>query len=65
MDCFRSISPELMAFGREPRMTTSNVGLMTHHEPMARLRGLNKLFYSMLVKTKSIDDNEIKMLQVL
>jgi hypothetical protein len=54
-----------MAFGREPRVTTSNVGMMGKHEPMAKMRGLNKLFYSMLVQSKTNDENEIAMLSKL
>jgi len=65
MDCFRSIDTQHTASGAEPRSTTSNAGMMRKHEPVAKLRGLNKLFYSMLVKSSSVDQHEIAMLSRL
>ena len=50
MDAFRTIEPMVMAMNAEPRISTSNVGLMRKHGIEAKMRGLNKLFYSMLIK---------------
>ncbi len=53
MEAFRTIDPYLMAMNSEPRISTS---LLAHvHIPKStiesRMRGLNKLFYNMIVKT--------------
>lgn len=59
MDAFRSIDPYYMMMNAEPRISTSNIGLLNKSSTEARLRGLNKLFYSVLVTSRSNDENEI------
>ena len=63
MDAFRSIDPMHMAMASEPRISTSNIGLLKKSTPEARLRGLNKLFYSMVLSSKTNDNLEIEMLK--
>ena len=52
MDCFRSIHPNNMMMNTEPRITTSNE-YWTKERPdrMARLRGLNKVYYNMNIES--------------
>jgi len=59
MDAFRSINPELMMQNTEPRQTTSNEGKMRKAEMMQRLRGLNKMFYSVNTSSRSTDKLEV------
>lgn len=60
LEAFRTIEPMTMAMNVEPRITTSNQALV--HIPKAsieaRMRGLNKLFYPMLVNTRDFHMNE-------
>jgi 26S proteasome regulatory subunit N11 len=63
MDAFRSIEPMTMAMNGEPRISTSNIGHLRKHTIEAKMRGLNKLFYSMLIKTRFNDPNELVMLE--
>ena len=66
MDAFRSIPMNLMAMATEPRITTSNI---YHIKPkagkMARLRGLDKLFYNMNIDSHAVEENEVNMLSKL
>ncbi len=59
MDAFRTIDPYHMVMNSEPRISTSNVGLLKKPTFEARLRGLNKLFYSLVINSKSNDPLEI------
>ena len=63
MDVFRSIHPSLMGMAAEPRISTSNL-YYTKEKPskMARLRGLNRLYYNMVIGTMCRDTYEIDML---
>lgn len=63
MDVFRSIHPQLMGMNAEPRISTSNL-YYTKEKPskMARLRGLNRLYYNMVIGTMCRDTYEIDML---
>lgn len=58
MDCFRSIDPMTMAFNSEPRISTSNTGLLKKHGFDAKIRGLNKLFYSMTIQTRGAPEEK-------
>ncbi len=49
MDAFRSIDPLTIVMKNEPRVSTSIVGHIKKHSFDAKIRGLNKLFYSMVV----------------
>lgn len=61
----------MMAMNAEPRITTSNLAQVHIPKPSieAKMRGLNKLFYSMLVNTRDFHMkeeggvNEIEMLR--
>lgn len=65
MEAFRSINPQNIVNNSEPRVTTSNEGKMFKPSIEARVRGLNKLFYQMCISSKTIDENEIRMLSNL
>lgn len=65
MDAFRCIDPMVMVMNREPRISTSVVGHLRKPTTEARLRGLDKLFYSMLVSPSANDPIEVAMLQNL
>ena len=54
-----------IAFNSEPRISTSVTGLLTKPTLDQRMRGINKLFYSLLVNAKANDDLEIEMLKNL
>jgi hypothetical protein len=47
----------------EPRITTSNVGKLKKPSNEARIRGLNRFFYSMVIASRTTEENEIIMLQ--
>ena len=63
MDVFRSIHPQLMGMGQEPRISTSKI-YYTKEKPskMAKLRGLDKLYYNMVIGTMCRDNYEVDML---
>jgi 26S proteasome regulatory subunit N11 len=65
MDAFRSIHPHSMMMNSEPRITTSNVGCLYKPAREAKMRGLNKLFYSIITSSRKSDTLEIEMLQNL
>lgn len=65
MDAFRSINPYSMMMKSEPRQTTSNEGCMKKPQRDALMRGLNRLFYSMNIKSKTDDEIETEMLSNL
>jgi 26S proteasome regulatory subunit N11 len=46
IDAFRTIKPEMMFLGQEPRQTTSNLGHLQKSSVQALIRGLNRLYYS-------------------
>jgi len=46
IDCFRSINPQLIMLGQEPRQTTSNVGHLHKPSIQALIHGLNRHYYS-------------------
>ena len=66
MDAFRSIHMNNVAFNTEPRITTANY-YHTKQKPdmMAKLRGLNKLYYNMAIETSAVDEREVNMLTSL
>ena len=65
MEAFRSIPPNNIIDGSQPRITTSNVGLLTKFPIETRIRGLNKFFYAMVISSKTVDANEVSMLSNL
>ena len=46
IDCFRSINPQLIMLGQEPRQTTSNLGHLQKPSIQALIHGLNRHYYS-------------------
>lgn len=46
IDAFRSINPQLMMLGQEPRQSTSNVGHLNKPSIQALIHGLNRNYYS-------------------
>ena len=66
MDAFRSIPVNLMATMTEPRITTSNIFYTKKKaEKMARMRGLDKLFYNMNIDSRCTEELDINMLHNL
>lgn len=57
---------EDIAFNRDPRISTANT-YWTKAKPSreAQLRGVNKLYYNMVVNIKTSDTHELKMLSNL
>jgi len=49
IDAFRSIDPQTIMQGIEPRQTTSNIGHITKPALVAIARGLNKHYYSIAI----------------
>jgi 26S proteasome regulatory subunit N11 len=64
MDAFRTIPRQSMATGKEPRQTTSNIGLMQRPSLQAIHHGLNKYYYSMVINCRK-SDAEQRMLNNL
>jgi len=46
IDAFRSINPQMMMVGQEPRQTTSNVGHLNKPSLQALIHGLDRHYYS-------------------
>ena len=63
MDCFRSIHMNNLMMNSEPRISTGNE-YWTKKKPdrMARLRGLNKVYYNMNIESGVVDACEVHML---
>ena len=63
MDAFRSIDPQVFALGSEPRITTANTGMLSKPSREAKMRGLNKIFYSISMSSRTNDELEVSMLE--
>lgn len=61
IDAFRTISPQLVMTGQEPRQTTSNIGHLNKPSIQAVIRGLNRSYYSMPISYRK-NELEQKML---
>merc|ERR1712196_529614 len=46
IDCFRTINPQMIMLGQEPRQTTSNLGHLHKPSIQALIHGLNRHYYS-------------------
>merc|ERR1711967_6249 len=46
IDCFRTINPQMIMLGQEPRQTTSNVGHLNKPSIQSLIHGLNRHYYS-------------------
>jgi len=64
IDCFRSINPQMIMLGQEPRQTTSNLGHLNKPSIQALIHGLNRHYYSIALSYRK-NELEVKMLQNL
>jgi hypothetical protein len=64
IDAFRTINPQLMMMGQEPRQTTSNLGHLVKPSIQALVHGLNRHYYSMCISYRK-NEAEEKMLMNL
>jgi len=49
IDAFRTISQEVMMSQIEPRQTTSNIGHLSRPSAVAKIHGLDKMYYSIAI----------------
>jgi len=49
IDAFRSINPQVLLTGQEPRQTTSNIGYLSKPSIAAKIRGLDRHYYSIAI----------------
>ena len=61
MDAFRSIDPQVIMMGIEPRQTTSNIGHISKSSLVALAHGLGKYYYSIAINYRK-NEFEQKML---
>jgi len=61
IDAFRTISPQSVMLGQEPRQTTSNVGHLHKPSIQALIHGLNRAYYSIAISYRK-NELEQKML---
>lgn len=61
IDAFRSINPQMVMMGQEPRQTTSNVGHIQKPSIQALIHGLNRHYYSINISYRK-NELEQKML---
>ena len=61
IDAFRSINPQLLMMGQEPRQTTSNLGHLNKPSIQALIHGLNRHYYSLCISYRK-NELEEKML---
>eukprot|EP00741_Cyanophora_paradoxa_P009631 tig00001542_g9329.t1 len=64
IDAFRTINPQLMMLGQEPRQTTSNIGHLNKPSIQALIHGLNRHYYSIAISYRK-NELEQKMLMNL
>ena len=62
IDAFRTISPQSVMLGQEPRQTTSNVGHLHKPSIQALIHGLNRAYYSIAISYRK---NELEQLMLL
>jgi len=61
IDAFRSINPQQIMLGQEPRQTTSNIGHLHKPSIQALIHGLNRHYYSIAINYRK-NELEQKML---
>ncbi|KAI8887086.1 26S proteasome non-ATPase regulatory subunit 14 [Backusella circina FSU 941] len=61
IDAFRTINPQTMMLGQEPRQTTSNIGHLNKPSIQALIHGLNRHYYSIGINYRK-NELEEKML---
>jgi len=64
IDAFRTIKPELVLVGQQPRQTTSNIGHLHKPSIQALIHGLDRSYYSMAINYRK-NELEQKMLMNL
>lgn len=64
IDAFRSIDPQTIMTGREPRQTTSNIGHITKPSLVAIARGLNKHYYSIAINYRKSEIEQRMLLNL-
>eukprot|EP01046_Picozoa_sp_COSAG06_P055668 COSAG06_NODE_10304_length_1707_cov_1.063433_2_plen_232_part_01 len=55
IDAFRSINPQMIMVGQEPRQTTSNVGHLNKPSLQALIHGLDRHYYSINISYRHTD----------
>jgi 26S proteasome regulatory subunit N11 len=55
IDAFRTITPQSVISGQEPRQTTSNIGHINKPSIQALIHGLNRHYYSIVVNYRKTD----------
>lgn len=61
IDAFRTINPQFLMMGQEPRQTTSNIGHLQRPSVQALVHGLNRHYYSLPITYRK-NELEQKML---
>jgi len=64
IDAFRSIEPQMIMAGMEPRQTTSNIGHITKPSLVALARGLNKHYYSIAINYRKSEIEQRMLLNL-
>ena len=64
IDAFRSIDPQLIMGGVEPRQTTSNIGHINKPSLVALARGLNKHYYSIAINYRKSEIEQRMLLNL-
>ena len=64
IDAFRSIEPQMIMAGMEPRQTTSNIGHIAKPSLVALARGLNKHYYSIAINYRKSEIEQRMLLNL-
>ena len=64
IDAFRSIDPQMIMQGLEPRQTTSNIGHLNKPSIVALTRGLNKHYYSIAINYRKSEIEQRMLLNL-
>ncbi|GAA5991622.1 hypothetical protein JCM11641_001491 [Rhodosporidiobolus odoratus] len=64
IDAFRSISPQQIMMGLEPRQSTSNVGHLNQPSIQALIHGLNRHYYSIAIAYRKTDLEQSMLLNL-
>merc|ERR1719197_140464 len=64
IDCFRTINPQMIMLGQEPRQTTSNLGHLHKPSIQALIHGLNRHYYSIAINYRKNELEERMLLNL-
>lgn len=64
IDAFRSINPQSIMMGVEPRQSTSNVGHLGKPSIQALIHGLNRHYYSIAIAYRQTDLEQSMLLNL-